>query len=109
MLAPARKANRYKYSGPGPYRQLKRSAVTLASKLSSTGRAVGVSVGRGVKVGVIVAVGGTGVDVSRAGILVVVLATVAVDGAVGAGLDTLQESMLRISRVRMGKFLCFTP
>jgi hypothetical protein len=56
MLAPCRSAYRYRYSGPGPYRQLRRPAVTMAFSLVTTvvavGNAVSVDVGRGVSVGV---------------------------------------------------------
>src|SRR5689334_10072533 len=40
MLAVLRSAYKYKYSAPGPYRQLRRSAVTVALRLSTVGREV---------------------------------------------------------------------
>src|SRR5512139_2370428 len=52
ILAPARRAYRYKYSAPGPYRQLSRSAVTIAFRLSTTGTGLGL--------GVVVSEGGGG-------------------------------------------------
>ena len=69
MLDPSTNAYRYKYSAPGPYRQLNSPAVVLALRLSTTGSGVGVSVsiGNGVDVreGVAGAVSvGIGVNVS---------------------------------------------
>jgi hypothetical protein len=62
MFAPLRKAKRYRYSAPGPYRQLSKFAVTVAFRLSTNGMAVDVLV----SVDVVVCVGvlGSSVDVS---------------------------------------------
>ena len=82
--------------------------MTLAFKLSTTGRGVSVSVGRGVKVNVTVALGCIAVSVSVAGTLVDVLLTVGVGRTVCPGLERLQDSMLRIRRAKRGRYLFFT-
>jgi hypothetical protein len=76
---------------------------------------VGVSVGSGVKVNVIVGVwvGGTGV-ISVAGTLVAVLAIVPPGDDIGEGravsptFETLQDRMLRIIKIKIGRCLFFT-
>ena len=88
--------------------------MTVASKLSTTGRGVEVSVGSGVKVNVIVGEAGTGVSVSVAGTLVDVLAIVPLGDDIGEGRavrptsETLQASMLKIRNARRGRCLFFT-
>jgi hypothetical protein len=81
MLAVLRSAYKYKYSAPGPYRQLRRSAVTVALRLSTVGREVfdgsglgvcdasGVSVALSVWVAGITAVGARDVIVSAMGVV----------------------------------------
>jgi hypothetical protein len=53
MLAPPRSAYRYRYSGPGPYRQLRRRTLTVAERLLTVGggAAVGVPVAGSISVG----------------------------------------------------------
>src|SRR5262245_40980792 len=103
IFAPARSAYKYKYSAPGPYLQLRRSAVTLAFRLSTTGSGVSVAVSVGREVDV--SVGGRAVNVSVKGMLVEVEVKLAVavrdaGGAVGncSSLWVLQAIMVSSNR-----------
>lgn len=107
ILAPARKAYKYRYSAPGPYLQLNSSAVTLAFKLSTVGMglAVLVSVGGGVIVdvkGMLVGDGGGSVSVDVR--LVDGLSTVAGGIAEAEGfcpvVGKLHETVVKINRMK---------
>jgi hypothetical protein len=70
---------------------------------------VSVSVGNGVKVSVNVGVGGRGVNVSVGGTLVNVLDAVGEDEAGSPTPETVHDRAVRIKRVKMRRYLFFTP
>ncbi len=102
ITAPFLNANKYKYSDPGPYRQLSKSALTVAFRLSTTGMTVlalvGVSVG-GSGVGVDVSVGCRGAAVEEGAVVDAGADSFVELGAGGAVVVTGAQAVNKTSRL----------